>query len=143
MTTPSAQRRLFAAIGALFMALAVGAGALGAHALQHLLEPPQLASFETAVRYQAWHALATILVQAIPEHWLNARRSKAISLLFVIGMVLFSWSIFLLSTRGLYSWGTHLSWLGPITPTGGLCLIAAWIWLAFSLAVQKGAPSRT
>ena len=104
--------------------LAVILGAFGAHGLKGKVSVEALASFEVGVRYQFIHALA--IFAAV---WLADRLGVKIPLtagwLFVAGTVLFSGSIYLLSTRtllGIESW----RWLGPVTPLGGLCFIVGW-----------------
>lgn len=104
----------------IFGILAVVLGAMGAHALKGVLSESQLNSFETGVRYQMYHALLLIALSAIKE-----LQSKAILYLIVIGVFFFSFSIYLLNLR--FEIGLEgLSILGPITPIGGLLLIAAW-----------------
>jgi uncharacterized membrane protein YgdD (TMEM256/DUF423 family) len=107
-------------------AIAVILGAFGAHALKARLTPEQLATFETGVRYQMYHALALLGCAALAAH--SFRGTNAAGLLFIGGMLLFSGSIYLLATReltGLTNW----KWLGPVTPLGGLLLIAGWVTL--------------
>ncbi len=109
---------------AAFMAFtAVILGALGAHALKDSLSADALDSFKTGVRYQAWHALA-LLFLGLLAHLKLVKGASAVAWLFTLGVVLFSLSIYGLSTQSL----THLSlgWLGPVTPLGGLFLIAGW-----------------
>lgn len=99
-------------------------GALGAHALKGTLDPEQLSSYETAVRFQMYHALAIMVTGWINRSLSSGLLRKAI-VLWLAGVLLFSGSIYLLSTRpatGLEGIG----WLGPVTPLGGLLLIAAW-----------------
>jgi uncharacterized membrane protein YgdD (TMEM256/DUF423 family) len=113
----------------LSMALAVSLGALAAHALQSWLSPEKIASFQTAVRYQIIHSLA-IFILAI----LSTREIKIPSYLFVLfklGIVLFSGSIYALSTLPIHNI-EFFKFLGPVTPIGGLCFIAGWIALALS-----------
>lgn len=116
--------------GCVFAAVAVTLGAFGAHYLKERLELRQIESFETGVRYQLIHALTLMLLAAcapfIPQNSL-----KRIFGLFITGIVLFSGSVFLLSTRGLWTLNA-MSWLGPVTPLGGICLISAWVWLVFT-----------
>ena len=106
--------------------LAVALGAFGAHALKARLEPGQLVVFETGVRYQMYHALALLAVAMLADRRpcgaLNAAGS-----LFLAGVLLFSGSLYLLSTQG---W----RWLGPVTPLGGVCFLAGWIALAIAAA---------
>jgi uncharacterized membrane protein YgdD (TMEM256/DUF423 family) len=117
------------AVGAFSMAMAVILGALGAHALEQLISPEQLDSFKTGVRYQAWHSLALILLGFSGSKLLNQKSLKILSYLFTAGIVFFSISIYLLSTRDLLGIESWKSILGPITPVGGLLLIAGWLFL--------------
>jgi len=104
--------------------LAVGAGALGAHALRTRLTAEQISAWTTASQYHLLHSVV-LLALAL---WAT-RGETSIHLpasLFLAGIVLFSGSIYLLVL-------TQLRWLGPVTPLGGLCLIAGWaslLWLA-------------
>lgn len=110
------------AIAAVFGLTAVAGGALGAHALEGRLDARDLAAFNTAVRYQMYHALALLAVAGI----LSVRPSRIVSAActsMAIGVVLFSGSIYGLV---LLEW----RWLGPITPIGGLALMAGWLLLA-------------
>ncbi len=109
---------------ALLALTAVVLGALGAHALEEKLDPAQLESFKTGVRYQMWHALALLLLPALP---LNKGKNQ-IAWLWTLGILLFSGSIYLLSTRLLHGW--PVAWLGPVTPVGGLLFMAGWLLLA-------------
>lgn len=96
-------------------------GAFGAHALKEKLTADQLGSWETGVRYQMYHALALLLVALLADKGWNLKPS---AICFGIGVVLFSGSIYLLSL-GIGPRG----FLGPMTPIGGLLLIAGWAWL--------------
>jgi uncharacterized membrane protein YgdD (TMEM256/DUF423 family) len=124
-------------LAASLMAMAVVLGALGAHALQSQLNEVQLASFETGVRYQAWHCIAIIALYGLPANYLSTSAKRRISIFFLIGIVLFSFSIYLLNTRQLLGIEVAEKVLGPITPIGGLCLIAGWIMLAVALLRNK------
>lgn len=115
----------FLAWGLLFGGLAVIIGAFGAHALKSILSTEQLQSFETGVRYQMYHALLLILLAKFPQI-----TSKPILNGLVIGVFLFSFSIYLLNLRYFLNMD-FLSFLGPITPIGGLFLIASWALLFF------------
>ena len=102
-------------------------GAFAAHGLQDKLESSQLQAFETGVRYQMYHALMLFAVA-----WLMDRSGHILlnsaGMLFIIGIILFSGSLYLLATRnllGLDSW----TWLGPVTPMGGLAFIIGWLLL--------------
>ncbi len=99
-------------------ALAVAAGAFGAHGLRDRLEPEQVAAWATAAHYQLLHS-AVILALGLFE--ITGERSVGVpASLLTGGVVLFSGSIYLLTLAGL-------SFLGPVTPLGGLCLIAGWL----------------
>ena len=110
-------------IAAIFGGLAVILGALGAHALQEVLAPQALDSFKTATTYQLFHAIALIALPSSEKFIWTAR-------CWVAGILLFSFSIYGLALDELV--GLNLSFLGPITPLGGLFLIAGWISLWFA-----------
>ena len=119
----------FIKIAIFFAVTAVALGALGAHTLKEILASSQLQSFETGVRYQFLHALA-ILLLALNAEKFNQQLKRSLSLMS-IGICFFSFSIYLLSLQKTL--GVSLSFLGPITPIGGLLLISAWIMLFFSI----------
>lgn len=114
---------------ALLGAMAVILGALGAHQLKKMLSPTSLEAFDKGVRYQMYHTLLLLLIafNCKPD---NENVIKKIALFLIIGISFFSFSIYLLSTQSI----SHLnfSFLGPITPLGGLAMITAWIMLAFN-----------
>jgi uncharacterized membrane protein YgdD (TMEM256/DUF423 family) len=116
--------RLFLTLGALSAGLSVAAGAFGAHALRERVEPRLLDVFETAARYQMYHALALLavgwLASRVTSGWLTAS-----GWLFVAGTVLFSGSLYAMTFTGLRA-------LGAITPIGGVCFIAGWLALAIA-----------
>ena len=105
-----------------FGLIAVILGALGAHALKAQLEPSSLASFTTGVRYQAWHAIGLL---AIAMGSFNLKYLKGIVWCWIIGTFCFSGSIYLLSTAAVS--GLQVSFLGPVTPVGGLFFMAGWL----------------
>lgn len=112
---------------AVFGMVAVIFGALGAHALKARLDPESLKSFETAVRYQAWHAIALLAVAASGA---SLKYLKGIVVFWILGIFLFSGSIYLLSTSSLS--GLNVGLLGPVTPIGGLLFITGWVLLFIS-----------
>lgn len=121
--------RLFPTLGALFGALAVAAGAFGAHALRARLEPRDLEVFETAARYQVYHALALLAVA-----WAmggNRQWGLAAGWLFVAGIVVFSGSLYALVLTGQ-------RWLGAVTPLGGVALILGWVCLGVAVVKRGG-----
>lgn len=118
-------------IGAAAMVLAVALGALGAHALAGRLDPKALQTFETAVRYHALHGLGLLLVGLLTGGCLElGPPANFAGLLMTAGIVLFCGSLYWLALGGP-------RWLGPVTPIGGLCLIAAWACL-FIAALREG-----
>jgi uncharacterized membrane protein YgdD (TMEM256/DUF423 family) len=104
--------------GALFGMLGVIFGAFGAHALADSLDPSRLAVFETAVRYQLWHALALICTELLRRQQ-DVQPLRWVSRLFTAGVVLFSGSLYLLVFLDQPRWGI-------VTPFGGASLIAGW-----------------
>ena len=104
--------------------LAVAFGAFGAHGLKGSLTPAQQASYETAVRYQFYHAFAIFITL-----FLNRSAGSAIFIaaarLFLVGTVLFSGSIYLLSFSSFIHLPNDL--LGPLTPIGGVFLLLGWL----------------
>jgi uncharacterized membrane protein YgdD (TMEM256/DUF423 family) len=122
--------------GFILLALAVALGAFGAHSLEAYLEPPQLEVWKTAVNYQFIHALGLIIVSALADKpWMRAERLRYVQIFLLIGIVLFSGSLYFLSTRTIM--GINLSWLGPITPIGGVCFIAGWLMAALSVTQEQ------
>lgn len=105
-------------LGAVFGLLSVVAGALGVHALTASLEADALETFKTAVRFQMYHALALLATGLLTEHWKSGLVSLA-GAFFVIGIVLFSGSLYILALTGI-------GVLGAVAPFGGLSLIAGW-----------------
>lgn len=120
--------RTFFSLGAGSAFVAVAAGAFGAHALRSRLSAEHLAVFETAARYQMYHALALLAVAWAVSRWAGALPTAA-GWLFVAGTVLFSGSLYALALTGV-------RWLGAITPLGGAAFLAGWLCLA--LAARRG-----
>lgn len=116
--------RLFFSIGALSGLISVAAGAFGAHALRARLSPEYLAVFETAARYQMYHALGLLAVAWAVARWPGALSQWA-GWLFLAGTVLFSGSLYALALTGA-------RWLGAITPLGGIAFLVGWVLLACS-----------
>lgn len=122
-----------AIVGSFLGLTAIILGAFGAHALKVRLSVEQLSSFETGVKYQMYHALL-LLVLSFNSHC-TEKLKKTLFYLIVSGVLLFSGSIYLLSTRVIS--GFELKFLGPITPIGGLLLIVAWIFLFMHFIKKK------
>lgn len=110
-------------LASLFALLAVMLGAFGAHGLRGAVDAAHLATFETGVRYQFYHAVALFITGFLitlnhGEKWLGFA-----GYLFVAGIVLFSGSLYLLACNQIVD---IPFWIGPITPLGGGCFIIAW-----------------
>lgn len=121
--------------GALLAALAVVLGAFGAHALKEVLTPEQLNTFETGVRYQFYHSIALLFTGIIYASF-PFRQVKIAHVLFVVGIVLFSGSLYALTLLKMNG-AVGLGGIGIITPFGGLCFIAGWIMLVSGIARKK------
>lgn len=102
--------------------LAVTAGAFGAHGLKGKLAPDMLEVFETAAKYQMYHALALLAVGCLGRTGITSGLALA-GWSFLIGTILFSGSLYLLAVSG------H-KWLGAITPLGGLAFLVGWFAIA-------------
>lgn len=111
-------------IACILGALAVGMGAFGAHALEDSLSPERLETWNTAVTYQMWHVLA-ILGLAIISKVFDLELTWPINLMLT-GIFIFSGSLYVLCLSGV-------SWLGAITPIGGVCFILGWMLVATKL----------
>ena len=116
--------RTFWWLGCVFGLVAVAAGAFGAHALRARLSAELLAVFETAARYQMYHALALLAVALLAARAPSAAASAA-GWLFAVGIVLFSGSLYALALTGIRV-------LGAVTPLGGVCFLAGWVALALA-----------
>ena len=120
--------RVFISVGAISAFLAVAAGAFGAHALRERLSSELLQTFQTGASYHMYHALGLLAVGILLARfstegspWLSAA-----GWLFVVGTVLFSGSLYALAMSGT-------TWLGAITPLGGLAFLAGWAALAIGI----------
>ena len=125
--------KTIAATGIGMIMLAIILGAFGAHALKEVLTPERLASFETGVKYQMYHGLAFLIVGLLADRFNFS--VKSFFTVAIIGIVLFSGSIYLLAMQDVL--GIKMSFLGPITPLGGVLLITSWGMLLVK-TVRKG-----
>ena len=116
-------------IGAISALLAVGLGAFGAHALEGILtETGRLETWETAVQYHFYHSIAILVSGLLVHHFSNRNVQRAVYA-FLLGIVFFSGSLYVLSLTGI-------SVLGAITPVGGALFILGWLLLAIG-AIRK------
>lgn len=105
--------------GALYGFLGVALGAFAAHGLR--LDPALGHVFETAVRYQLYHALVILILPLLAQSYPHSKWHSA-ALNFVTGVFIFSGSLYLLALTGMRQWGA-------VTPLGGLLLLAGWFWM--------------
>jgi len=124
---------LWLSLGSVMAGTAVAAGAFGAHSLKGMLDGSMLAVFDTAVRYQMYHALGLCTVAwAADRH--PAKAWSIIGWCFVAGIILFSGSLYVISLGGF-------TWLGGFTPLGGLSFLAGWSLLARHAWQTRKRPS--
>jgi uncharacterized membrane protein YgdD (TMEM256/DUF423 family) len=119
--------------GVIFAALAVIFGAFGAHTLKSAISVDALATFEVGVRYQMYHALALLAIGLTGA--LSTKIQKNILVFFVVGIVLFSGSIYLLSLKEILPF--DLGAIGFITPIGGTFFIIGWVYFLIQLIKLK------
>lgn len=122
-------QRTFFSTASILAAIAVILGAFGAHILKEKLSPELLSTFETGVRYQFYHALGLFIVGILIKDSQNKFFQWA-GICFTIGVVFFSGSLYLISTHEIIGL-INYKWAGPLTPIGGLCFIAGWLFLFF------------
>ena len=116
-------------LAAILGALAVGIGAFGAHGLKEVLsETGRVDTFETGVKYHFYHSLSILLIGILALIKPNWKQLSTAAILMAVGILIFSGSLYLLSLSGI-------TWLGAITPLGGVAFIAGWV-LVF-LAASK------
>ena len=112
--------------GSIFGALAVMIGAFGAHALKPMLTATnRLETFETAVKYQFYHALALLFIGLLCYH-IQHPALKWAAYGFTFGILIFSGSLYVLCLSGV-------TWLGAITPIGGVLMIVGWLSLLYAV----------
>lgn len=125
--------KLFSCIGALGMALAVGLGAYGSHGLPHYLGTENVSYYvgiwKTAVEYQFIHCLGLLLLAALADKICHIAYRYA-SLLMIVGVVLFSGSLYALVFA-------KVTTLGVITPIGGMSFLIAWLLFAVGIIRKK------
>ena len=110
--------------------LVVSIGAFGAHGLESMLDAAALATYATGVEYHMFHTLALFGCALLAGSHQDSRQLKYAARLFMLGIIFFSGSLYLLSVTGI-------SWLGAITPVGGLAFLGGWsclTWFAASKA---------
>ena len=116
--------------GTLFVLTSVIFGALNTHYLKSILPKTALDSIDISLRYMMYHGLGLLIISILP-----LKEKRYIIYLFIIGTLLFSLSILILSFQSLSN--SNFGWLGPLTPIGGLLLIGGWILLLYSFIREK------
>jgi uncharacterized membrane protein YgdD (TMEM256/DUF423 family) len=124
----------FLFFGALSALIGVGMGAFGAHGLKNMISPEMLAVYQTGVNYQMWHALGLIGIALIRRNDSESKLLNWAGWLMLIGIMLFSGSLYLLAIMDVKQ-------LGMITPFGGVCFLLAWLLLAV-YATRRPQPGR-
>lgn len=125
-------------LGAFLGLTGVILGAFGAHGLKELISVEQIATFETGVRYQMYHALLLLFLGSTSV--VNARTKQVIFYLILLGILLFSGSIYGLATNTLTAF--NFKTIGFITPIGGLLLIISWLLLLIKFLKNKSENSK-
>src|SRR6267143_5031534 len=115
----------FLVIGSILAGCSVAAGAFGAHALKEILDAPMLQVFETATRYVMYHAFGLCIVSWAIDRYPGQGLEKS-GWLFILGILLFSGSLYVVSLSGI-------RWMGAVTPIGGLAFLAGWILLGWGV----------
>jgi len=107
--------------------LSVAFGAFGAHGLRGSISDEALAIYQTGVQYQMFHAMALLVLGTLRLIFPQAERLKPAGWLFLAGIVIFSGSLYALALSGV-------SWLGAITPIGGVCFLTGWALFTWAVA---------
>jgi len=128
-------------LGCISAAIAIALGAFGAHGLlKHvesgLMDMKMVQSFETAARYQMYHAIALVLLGIIVNSFGEHKRLNVAKWLFLAGTICFSGSLYLIATRNVIGW-ENWQWIGPITPIGGLLFMAGWVMIVVHFLRSK------
>jgi uncharacterized membrane protein YgdD (TMEM256/DUF423 family) len=134
MTIAHDRFRVFIILAGVAGGLGVVFGAFGAHGLRDRLGPEMLPVFETAVRYQMYHALALLATAMLTDRFPDPRTVRllhASGWSFLSGMIVFSGSLYALTLTGE-------KWLGAITPLGGGALIVGWMFLILAFVRRAG-----
>ena len=116
--------------GTLFVLISVIFGALNTHYLKSILPKITIDSIDLSLRYMMYHGLGLLIISILP-----LKEKRYIVYLFIIGTLLFSLSILILSFQSISN--SNFGWLGPLTPIGGLLLIGGWILLLYSFIREK------
>lgn len=124
-------QKIFLVIGTLLAGLAVALGAFGAHGLKKIVSAENVATYQTGVQYQMYHALALILVGILAERLSSGFFSYA-GVFFIAGIILFSGSLYLIVSMNAMNKAVPTA-IGILTPVGGLFFILGWVFLLIGL----------
>lgn len=116
--------------GSIFMALAVGFGAFGAHIVENMLTPDRFQVYNTAVAYHFYHAIGILVIGALSVHVQDSLWLKWAVNLLIAGILIFCGSLYMLTL-------TDTAWLGAVTPLGGAAFILGWICLAAGMVYKQ------
>ena len=116
--------------GTLFVLISVTFGALNTHYLKSILPKIDIDSIDVSLRYMMYHGLGLLIISILP-----IKKKRYIINLIIVGTLLFSLSILILSFQSISK--SNLGWLGPLTPMGGILLIGGWIILLYSFIREK------
>ncbi len=117
----------------LLAAITIAIGAFGAHGLKKIVDEASVRSFETGVRYQMYHVIALVIIGF--GGGISENTKKWVFRFFVLGLLLFSGSIYLLTLKEFLPFG--VGFLGPVTPIGGLMFIIGWLRLCYGIIKIK------
>ena len=118
--------KLFLILGSINAATAVTMGAFGAHSLKTKISEDMLSVFQTAVQYHFYHSLGLMIIGLLTIYLKPAKHLEIAGWIMFTGIILFSGSLYILST-------TSARWLGIITPIGGIAFIISWIFIAITV----------
>lgn len=110
-------------------ALSIAIGAFGAHGLKNLVSPESLSIYVTGSHYHMYHALTLLVVGCMPK--ISNKTRNIVFWFFLLGIIFFSGSLYILSLKEVLSF--NVSFLGPITPLGGLLFMLGWLRLAYGV----------
>lgn len=122
--------KTFLLLGILNIVLCIALGAFGAHGLKQILSADMLSAYHTGVQYHFYHALGMLIIGLLLLHFPKSRFMPISGWLMMVGVVLFSFSLYALSITGTKA-------LGMITPFGGVSFLIAWLLLAYAIWKEK------
>ena len=120
-------------ISSILAALTIAIGALGAHGLKEIVSADALVTFEVAVRYQMYHSISLLLVSFATV--VSSKTRKWVFLFFIFGIIFFCGSIYFLALKDVLPFS--VSFMGPVTPIGGILFILGWLRLAYGLLTNR------